>query len=41
MTGEWYQKFYKHGPSSIQKITNEQIIEYFEKASKLNLSWTQ
>ena len=41
MTGEWYQKFYKHGPSSMQKVTDEQITEYFEKAAKLNLSWTQ
>jgi CDP-glucose 4,6-dehydratase len=41
MTGEWYQKFYKPGPSSISKITSGQIKKYFEKASKLNLSWTQ
>ena len=41
MTGEWYQKFYKDGPSSISKTTSGQIKEYFDKASQSNLLWTQ
>jgi CDP-glucose 4,6-dehydratase len=41
MTGEWYQKFYKDGPSSISKTTRGQIKEYFERAVQSNLLWTQ
>ena len=41
MTGEWYQAFYNEKQTSIIETTNRQIQEYTEKATRLNLTWTQ
>ena len=41
MTGEWYQAFYNEKQTSIIETTSKQIQEYTEKATRLNLTWTQ
>ncbi len=41
MTGNWYQIFYNQESTSIAATTSKQIEEYSEKATRLNLPWTQ
>ncbi|MDC0206589.1 CDP-glucose 4,6-dehydratase [Nitrospinae bacterium] len=41
MTGEWYQSFYSTKSSHMAEFTSNQIEDYTEMATQLNLLWTK